>query len=131
MTDYINVGIVGSRGYNSLDEMETVIHQIIDDDYDSSEVCIVSGGAHGADALAEKVAIKNEYHFIEVPALWDVHGRRAGIIRNPVIVNISDIVFAFWDGKSRGTLNTINITKASGTPLIVYDYMTKKVKAFT
>ena len=125
------VGIVGSRGYNTLQEMDTIIHSVLDDDFDDSSVCIVSGGARGADALAKRLALQHKYHYVEVPALWDIHGKAAGPLRNPVIIDLSDVVFAFWDGQSRGTLNSINIAKAANKPLVIYNYTTKEVKAFT
>lgn len=46
---------------------------------------------------------------IKVPANWQLHGKAAGPIRNEVMVQICHRVVAFWDGESRGTLNSINL----------------------
>lgn len=44
----------------------------------------------------------------------EVHGKAAGLIRNPVIVQIGDEVKAFWDGQSKGTKHTMDIAKKAG-----------------
>lgn len=39
-------------------------------------------------------------------------GRLAAFLaRNTEIIEKSDVIFAFWDGKSRGTMDSINKTK--------------------
>jgi hypothetical protein len=45
---------------------------------------------------------------------WNAHGKAAGPIRNKVIEEISDRCIAFWDGKSRGTKNTIDLFHRAG-----------------
>lgn len=40
-------------------------------------------------------------------AYWERHRRAAGPIRNAQIVEAAEEVVAFWNGSSRGTLNTI------------------------
>ena len=42
---------------------------------------------------------------------WDKYGKKAGPIRNELIIKDADNIIAFWDGESRGTLNSINIAK--------------------
>jgi hypothetical protein len=44
-------------------------------------------------------------------------GRTAGFTSNTTIVRDSDVVIAFWDGKSTGTLDTIEKAKALGKPV--------------
>jgi hypothetical protein len=71
----------------------------------------VSGGCNeGADAQAHLVAALIGAELVEYKADWDTHGRAAGPIRNTDIVNDSDMVVAYWDGKSTGTNDTV--TKA-------------------
>jgi hypothetical protein len=48
---------------------------------------------------------------------WDTEGKCAGLNRNTTIVRDSDVVIAFWDGKSTGTLDTIEKAKALGKPV--------------
>ncbi len=52
---------------------------------------------------------------------WDRLGRKAGPIRNAQIVFNADRVVAFWDGKSRGTLNTVVQADRAGLPVELYD----------
>lgn len=80
---------------------------------------IVSGGARGADRLAERYAKENGIPMqIKVPD-WKTHGKRAGLLRNTDIVNACDVLCAFWDGKSRGTQDSIDKAKKAGKVVIV------------
>lgn len=72
------------------------------------DTLIISGGADGADSLAELAAM--EYHFPinVVKPDWEKHGRAAGPIRNIQMLDMNpDLVIAFYDGVSRGTAHTI------------------------
>lgn len=83
--------------------------------------CIISGGAKGADSLAKRYAEGTGVDYIEFPADWKKHGKKAGMIRNQQIVNACDMVLAFWDGTSAGTKNTIELAKRQRKPtFIVY-----------
>jgi len=79
---------------------------------------IVSGGATGADALAESYAKLRDIPIQVFPADWDTHGRAAGPIRNRQIVKASDLIVAFWDGKSPGTRSTKGLTEKAGKPFL-------------
>ena len=68
---------------------------------------IVNGGARGVDALARRYAKERGYKIKLFPADWDKHGKRAGPLRNRDMANHSDLLIAFWDGKSRGTQSMI------------------------
>lgn len=82
---------------------------------------LVSGGAKGADSLAEDFAKIQGIPRQIYEADWKKFGKSAGFIRNQSIVNNSDMIIAFWDGHSRGTADTLNKAKIEGVPtLIVY-----------
>ena len=49
---------------------------------------IVTGGARGADVLAEKYAKENGMALRLFPAEWDRYGRKAGYIRNPFVSSL-------------------------------------------
>jgi hypothetical protein len=49
-------------------------------------------------------------------------GKKAGPVRNQQIVDKADVVIAFWNGDSRGTKSTIEITKKSNKLLKIYNY---------
>lgn len=67
------------------------------------EVEIVSGGAKGADRMAENYAKNKRYKFTKFPADWKKHGKAAGPIRNSEMREYGDYLIAFWDGESKGT----------------------------
>lgn len=67
---------------------------------------------HGAcPNSADEVADALEYEGFEVeafPADWTLYGKKAGFIRNTQMLDSApDAVIAVWDGRSRGTLDTI------------------------
>jgi predicted Rossmann fold nucleotide-binding protein DprA/Smf involved in DNA uptake len=110
----IRVAIVGSRDYPDLDAVKCFVEKLPPDSV------VISGGARGVDRIAETYARQRGLKVIVFPADWDRHGKRAGVIRNFDIVNASDIIVAFWDGKSKGTQHTINIAKQQGKQVVIY-----------
>ncbi len=71
---------------------------------------VIHGGARGADMLAGVAALKLGLDMRVFPADWKRYGRAAGAIRNQQMLDEGkpDIVLAFWDGKSRGTMDMVN-----------------------
>jgi len=68
---------------------------------------VISGGAPGADTMAERWAAENGIPFRMHPADWDTHGRRAGPKRNKHIVNDSTHAIAFLEPGSSGTISAL------------------------
>jgi len=102
------VAIVGSRIFENYPLLEREVKKIIRPNEIEK---IVSGGAKGADSLAEKFADKYGIEKqIFIPE-WNRYGNRAGFVRNKKIVENADIVIAFWNGKSSGTENTIETAR--------------------
>ncbi len=111
----MKLGVVGSRTFNDYNLLKKTL-----DKYDIDE--IVSGGANGADQLAERYAEeKNIKTNIFLPD-WKKYGRKAGPLRNKQIVENSDYIIAFWDGVSRGTLSSINLAKHMGKDLTIVKF---------
>ena len=94
--------IAGSRSITDFD-----LSPHIDDDVDE----IISGGETGIDTLAEKYADEHRISKHIVRPKYHLHKRAAPIKRNREIVDIADRVLVIWDGKSKGTLSTINYAK--------------------
>ena len=74
---------------------------------------IVSGGAVGIDTCAEKYALQNGIKMTVFKPEYSKYGRAAPIVRNRLIVDYSDGVIAFWDGRSKGTKSVIDYCKKS------------------
>ena len=72
---------------------------------------IISGGADGIDTLAEKYADKHKLSKHILRPEYSKYGKAAPILRNHVMVDLADAVLIIWDGRSRGTLSTINYAK--------------------
>ncbi len=111
----IRVGVVGSRSFNDYDFLKKMLqwHDIR---------LIVSGGAKGADSLAEKYAAECGIPTKIRKPNWDKFGKSAGFRRNEEIVEDSDEIVAFWDGKSKGTIHTINLAEQAGKPVHIYKF---------
>ncbi len=82
---------------------------------------IVSGGARGIDADAKKYALENNIPIKEFLPEYDKYGRSAPLKRNIQIIEYADIVFAFWDGTSRGTKFVIDNCKKMNVEVVVYN----------
>lgn len=98
----IKLAIVGSRSFNCYNDLDNAIK---DKSFDLE--LIISGGARGADRLAERWALANNIAFRAILPEWKKYGRGAGIVRNQLIVEEADFCLIFWDGLSLGTKSTI------------------------
>lgn len=103
----MRVAIVGSRGFTDHDIIRKAITSL--HEKHEENLIIVSGGAMGADSIAEQIA--RELHIetlIHWPD-WNRFGKSAGFKRNIQIVEDSDMVVAFFaDGpQSLGTRSTV------------------------
>jgi hypothetical protein len=100
------IAIVGSRDYIEEGNIADFISTLPED------VEIVSGGADGVDSWAIKHSGCRPTKVF--PAEWDLYGKGAGMRRNSTIVDYADEVYAFWNGLSRGTLDTIQKAAKAG-----------------
>lgn len=80
---------------------------------------IVSGGAKGIDTCVADYAKRKGVPLTEILPRYERYGRAAPIKRNKEIVDCSDEVVAFWDGKSRGTAFVIAYCKKKEKPCSV------------
>lgn len=72
---------------------------------------ILSGGAKGADQVAERYAKENNIPIEVFLPNWKEYWKAAGPIRNTQMVELADVIVAFWDGTSPGTKHTITRAK--------------------
>ena len=114
------VAVIGSRSFNDYVVLCAALDKLV-----KSDDVIVSGGARGADELAERYAKEHNLQTIIHLPDWKTYGRAAGFVRNKKIVNDADIVIAFHDGFSKGTQNSIDLAKRTNKPTMIIEYGTK------
>ena len=114
----MKIAITGSRKFTDFNRLCQVLDGLAPTE-------IVSGGAKGADTLAERYADEHGLpKKIFLPKFKTdkntPYHPRSYHIRNHSIVDYSDMVVAFWDGVSGGTKNTIDYAdKVNKSPLII------------
>jgi len=110
------IAVIGSRSFNDRKLAFFILDKYVGD---RGGHCIITGGAHGADALAEEWAISRGVPVRILPAEWGKYGRSAGPRRNMEIVKQCQGMIAFWDGKSPGTKDSIQKAWAQGKKVII------------
>lgn len=80
---------------------------------------IITGGAHGIDALAEKYADDNRLSKLILRPRYDRYGRAAPLKRNERMVELCDMALVVWDGHSKGTRHTIDYAAKMGKKVIL------------
>ena len=115
----MKLAVVGSRTFNDYDLLKNKLIQINER---VPITLIISGGAHGADKLAEKWAAENKIETLIFLPDWKKYGKSAGFIRNKDIIQACDAVVAFWDGKSKGTKHMIQLAHKHGLQVRTFMY---------
>ena len=108
----MKLAIVGSRNFADPERLSRIVDKVQGD-----ITLIVSGGARGADTLAEYYAKKKAIPYLIFPADWDKHGKKAGILRNQDIVDNADAMIAFLAPESKGTKDSIKRAQKKGIPI--------------
>ena len=106
----MKLAIIGSRGIDNVD-LSVYVNESVTE--------IVSGGAKGIDTTAKEYAIANSIKLTEFLPDYQHYGRGAPLRRNIRIIEYSDKVIAFWDGKSKGTEFVIKECKKCGKDITV------------
>lgn len=86
------------------------------------DIEIVSGMAEGADTLGMMYANERAIPLERFPANWEAFGKNAGPIRNKKMAEYADSLIAFWDGKSKGTKNMIDVASQLGLTVKIVKY---------
>lgn len=98
----MRIAVIGSRG---IDESA---YEILRQNIPSNCTEIVSGGADGIDALAERYAHENKLKLTVFYPDYKAHGKNAPLMRNLQIIEYAQSIVAFWDGKSKGTAHIVS-----------------------
>jgi predicted Rossmann-fold nucleotide-binding protein len=119
--------ISGARSIEDRDNIYAHLDQMLGmaDGAPSVDV-IISGGQKGVDKLAEDYARENDiafvlfkpYHLLDSQAK---HETRHYFVRNKAMVDNSDMVIVFHDGKDSGTEDIINYTRKRNKTLVIID----------
>jgi len=109
------VAIIGSRTFKNYQVLKNNLKQ-----WHISE--IISGGANGADILAEQYAREKNIKLSVFKPDYSKYGRIAPLKRNRLIIEVSDFVIAFWDGKSKGTKNAIDYANKLKKPVKIIEF---------
>jgi hypothetical protein len=113
----MKLAIIGSRDFPDMDLVRYVVSRVC---RNTPGLVIVSGGARGVDQVAAATA---ELHKVTLEVWlpdWS-KGRGAGMARNTQIIDNCDRFLAFWDGQSKGTLDSIQKAKARGLRGLIID----------
>lgn len=115
----MNVAIVGSRDFEDQFVVGQAVLRLTEKHPD---LTIVSGGARGADTIAETIARRLRIPLIIHLPDWNLHGKSAGFKRNDLIVRDADMVVAFYapGPRSKGTQHTIIAAHLKGIPVYIY-----------
>lgn len=114
----MKLAIIGSRNFTDYPFMLEKFGDLVQTEGFPSH--IVSGGAKGADSLAEKLADFYGIATIIHQADWAKFGKRAGPLRNELIQRDSDMVLAFPVDESVGTRQCLSLFEAEGKPTFVH-----------
>jgi len=108
----MKVIIAGSRNFTDYQKLKKECDQFL---LEQNNIEIVSGCHYkGADNLGIQYANEKGFNLIKFPADWNKFGKAAGPKRNKEMAIFSDALIDFWDGKSRGTKNMIQLAKQKG-----------------
>ena len=106
----MKIAIIGSRKLN-VENLEDHIPQ------EATE--IVSGGAKGIDSDAANYALERGIKLTVFQPDYARYKRGAPLKRNMQIAEYADECIAFWDGKSKGTMHTVELFRKLGKNVTV------------
>lgn len=109
------ITVIGSRDFKDYIFLESRLFL-----YFNENDVLISGGARGADKLAESFADKHGFSKEIFLPDWKRYGKSAGFRRNITIIESCNFVIAFWNGKSKGTKHSIDIAEKKGKPVKIY-----------
>jgi hypothetical protein len=117
MTKLTRICVNGSRSFNDYKKLEIKLNSLTAKL--NGNFTFNLGAAKGADTLAQQYAEYYHIPYILFPALWDLEGKAAGILRNKRMLNESDVLISFWDYNSPGTKHAIEYAKHIGIGVCV------------
>ena len=103
----LNAAIIGSRTLTPTPaDIEMELSRL-----PAPVAAIITGGARGADMAAEAYARAAGIGLTIIRPDYRRYGRGAPLVRNKQIIDLADVVLAFWDGHSRGTAQALDYAR--------------------
>lgn len=118
----MKVIVAGSRSFDDYKRLAFTLSVLFPAALTAGTLKFISGGARGADRLAERFAAEFNVPITVMLADWETHGFAAGVIRNKQMAQEGDVLVAFWDGASPGTRHMIDAALACGLEVHVYSF---------
>jgi predicted Rossmann fold nucleotide-binding protein DprA/Smf involved in DNA uptake len=111
----VKVAIVGSRHFSDPDRVSGYVNAL------PHGASIITGSASGVDAAATRAARAKDIPVQVIPASFDeLADPKKAEARNQRLVDACDVLVAFWDGRSKGTRNTVARALDSGKEVHVF-----------
>ncbi len=114
----MRICICGSRSITDRREVFTRLDRL-PMGFDPRQTRIIIGGAREIDRLVKEWAENHGIPVEKVIPNWNRYDKRAGLVRNQKMVEIADLLVAFWDGVSTDTAHTIITAYELGKPVRV------------
>lgn len=114
----MKVIIAGSRHFDDYDKLKDQCSQILSGRTVDAILC---GECSGADVLGKRWAEENGINVESFPADWKRYGKAAGVKRNAEMAKHADMLIAFWNGQSRGTLSMIRLMQGKEVEIVYID----------
>ena len=125
----IRVIVAGTRTFEDYSFAKEHLDRIIrglQEDNPTKKIVMITGDARGTDQTGNRYAYEHGYSLQKFPAKWKTYGKAAGPIRNAQMLKFAScahpVLVAFWDGKSRGTRNMIEIAKQADVSVYTVRY---------
>lgn len=119
MTAPYRILVTGSRDWEDQDAVYRALADVVRELPADREITVIHGACPtGADHMAHEWARGFGCTIEAHPANWVKHGRRAGPMRNALMVVAgADICLAFVRNGSRGASHTAQLAEAAGIPV--------------
>lgn len=116
--------VAGSRSFSDMSLMYNKLDYYLQN---QDKILIVHGGANGADKCAAMCAKERGIKTKVFLPDWDKYGKKAGILRNIEMFEYASQFqnrgcVVFWDGKSKGTKNGIELAEKYNVPLRIVEF---------
>lgn len=104
--------VSGSRDWTDVEKIVSALNDMRNEGYTR----LVHGGCRGLDCIAAAVAMGMGFEVIKEDADWEKFGKKAGPIRNQMMVDgyQASFLLAFPMGEARGTGDMIRRAKRAG-----------------